>query len=117
MLSLLSRPASAHHGLLQGEPLLGALEHGQQGVPLEEVAGEHVEGDGQARRTHQQSELHLRMLVLAALGVARYAQLVLVVALEMQRGHVVEHDAGTAAHVRLHVRVGDLFDTLLGIAV
>ena len=114
-----------HDGMVEEELLRQSLYGGDEGLPLEDVALENLIADGAAARRDEKTEEYLRAGVLAVLGEARLAKVVLLPGLEIQRGHVVEHYADLAPALllrpfvgyALHLRLDVLALMLYGLAI
>ncbi len=86
-----------HHQALEGVPVLEGPDDRQQREGLGLVALEAADLEGEPAPVDQQPDHDLGVHA-AFLGVADLAQLVLVLGLEVQRGHVVQHQGQIPGH-------------------
>ena len=102
--------------MVEAELASQRLNHGDERLALVDVPLEYVVAYRVAASGHQQAEEYLRVTMLAVLGEAADAQVVLIRCLEVERGHVIEHDAHLAAKDFLCLRIADPLDLLLDAA-
>ncbi|MBR5653444.1 MAG: hypothetical protein IKX22_05120 [Prevotella sp.] len=81
-----------------------------------DVALEYLIADRVAANGHQQAEEYLGIAVAAILGEPTHAQVVLVGGLEVERGHVVEHDTDPAAENPQRLGIAYLLNPVLDAA-
>ena len=102
--------------MVKAELACQRLDHGNERLALVDVAFEDVIAYWIAASGHQQTQEYLRIAVFAVLGEPASAQVVLIRCLEVECGHVIEHDTHLAAKDFHGLGVADLLDLLLDAA-
>ena len=96
------------NGFLKSIRFLDSPKHWEESLTLKRIALEDVISDGKSSFTYEEPQHDLGMLELAVFAEADLPKVILVLGLEVDGGHVVEHH-GDRAEDALGMGVGDCF--------